>query len=271
MAHSNVVSDDPTGGSEPASRWSGRDDAARGRLASAVARLAVGFLALVVCLLLLGSVAEDVRDQEANALDAVANPFLHHLASPALDVLLSAATFMGSAPTIPILLLVALAMLLYAKRRREAVFVVLAIGGSFALNEALKLVFHRPRPQLAWAHVQPEYSFPSGHAQNGLVFYLAIALVVWLLSGRRAGIAAVVGAVALAVLIGLSRIYFGYHYVTDVVAGYFAGLSWLLVVGAALDAGPLLREWRNRNDVAADVRDAVQGSSAAGPGAAGTG
>ncbi len=221
---------------------------ALGRVPVPVAWLVGGFLALLACLLVLGALADEVAEQEANALDAFANPFLHGLASPGLDAAMGAATFMGSTPAIPLLLLAAGLGLIAIRRRREALFLVAAIGGSFALNQLLKLVVHRPRPQLAWAQVQPEFSFPSGHTQNGLVFYLALALIVWVIAGRRAGVVAVAAAAILAVLIGVSRIYFGFHYLTDVVGGYFAGLAWLLIVAAAFRAGPMLRAWRTDAD-----------------------
>ncbi len=240
-------------------------DSAADQAPRMLAWLALGALALIACLVVLGAIAEDVRDREALFLDTVANPFLHNLASPPLDAIMGAATFVASVPAIPVLLVVALAVLLIGHHRREALFLLLAIGGSLAINQVLKLVFHRPRPQLAWAHVQPEYSFPSGHSQNGLVFYLAIALIVWVLFGRRAGIAAVVAAVVLALLIGTSRIYFGYHYLTDVVGGYAAGLAWLLIVGMAFDAGPLLARWRARREAADRGGGVTESSRASGP------
>jgi undecaprenyl-diphosphatase len=122
--------------------------------------------------------------------------------------------------------------------------VAVAIGGSVALNGTLKVVVERPRPVLPWAHVLPDYSFPSGHTMNSLVFYLAIALVVWATYGKRPGALAVVLALAIAVAIGFSRIYLGYHYLSDVVAGLAAGIAWLLVVALAFETIP--RSWARR-------------------------
>jgi len=61
--------------------------------------------------------------------------------------------------------------------------------------------------------------------------------------GRRWGIAATVGAIALCTLIGISRIYLGFHYFTDVVGGALAGVAWILVTMAAFRTGPLERLW----------------------------
>jgi undecaprenyl-diphosphatase len=121
-----------------------------------------------------------------------------------------------------------------------------AIIGSVLLNGSMKLVFQRPRPQLPWAQTPLDYSFPSGHTMNGLVFYLAVALVLWVVLGRRVGVVAAAVATVLAVLIGISRIYLGAYYFTDVAAWFLAGLAWLLVVSSAFDAGDWLTRWRFR-------------------------
>jgi undecaprenyl-diphosphatase len=203
-----------------------------------------GFVALFACLLVFGAIAEDVHEQEANALDALATPLLHGLSNPILDAIMRALTDLGSTIVVVPLFVVALALLIWRRHRREALFLAASMAGSLVINESLKLIFHRPRPQLAWAQVQPEFSFPSGHAMNSLVFYVAVALIIWVFWGRRAGLIAAVLALVLALLIGTSRIYLGYHYFTDVVGGLFAGAAWLLIVSAAFDGGFWLRRWR---------------------------
>ena len=207
--------------------------------------LAVGaFVTLFAGLLALGAIAEDVHDQEAIALDALVTPLLHGLSNPTLDFSMRVLTDLGSTLVIGTVLLVTLVLLMWRRHRREALFLAVSMAGSLALNQSLKLIFHRPRPQLAWAHIQPDYSFPSGHAMNSLVLYVALALIVWVLWGHRAGLISAVLAFMLALLIGTSRIYLGYHYFTDVVGGFLAGAAWLLIVSAAFNAGPRLRRWR---------------------------
>ena len=109
----------------------------------------------------------------------------------------------------------------------------------------MKAFFERPRPQLAWAHVLPDYSFPSGHSMDSVVFYFALALLVWQIAGRVPGLAAAIAALVLVLLIGLSRIYLGYHYFTDVIGGYIAGALWLVVVVSAFSGPERLRAWRD--------------------------
>ena len=158
---------------------------------------------------------------------------------------MEAATFAGSNSVIPALFALAVIALLLTRRPREALFLAIASGGSLILNETMKVFFARPRPQLPWAQVLPDYSFPSGHTMNSLAFYVALAIVAWSVFGRRAGLASVAAAIVLTMVIGVSRIYLGYHYLTDVVGGLLAGTAWLLIVAAAFRAGPLSRLGRH--------------------------
>jgi Membrane-associated phospholipid phosphatase len=192
------------------------------------------FVALFGALLLLGVIADDVHEQEAIALDVAATPFLHGLASPTFDAVMGAITTVGSTFVVGPLFVLVLAWLIWRRYRGEARFLAVAVVGSVALNETLKLIFHRPRPQLEWAVVVPEFSFPSGHSMNSLAFYGALAAIVWAIRGRRAGSIAATIAGFLVLLIGTSRIYLGYHYLTDVVGGFLAGAVWLAIAYTGL-------------------------------------
>ena len=108
------------------------------------------------------------------------------------------------------------------------------------LNESLKLHFHRARPRVPWSiGDEHTFSFPSGHSLFAVVLYGTLA---YLALGRGRSIAWRLGCVALATLmplsIGVSRIYLGMHYPTDVLAGWLAGVLWLSAVGV------IDRAWR---------------------------
>src|SRR6266550_9100693 len=117
----------------------------------------VGFVALVACLVVLGSIADGVRDQEVFALDTWATPFLHGVASPGLNTLMGLLTDMGSSPVNVPLFMFVMAWLLWKRRYASALFLSVASGGALILNATMKLIFERPRPQLPWAHVLPDY------------------------------------------------------------------------------------------------------------------
>jgi undecaprenyl-diphosphatase len=217
-------------------------DAAR-RARAATFTVVIGLAGLIASLVVLGSIAEGVRDQEVFALDAWATPFLHGIASPALDSLMLGLTDMGSSMVIVPVFVVVMALLIRARRYGSALFLATASGGALILNATMKLFFERPRPQLPWAQVLPDYSFPSGHTMNGIVFYVALAVIAWSIFGRRIGLASFAFASVLAFGIGVSRIYLGFHYLTDVVGGILAGNAWLLVVGAAFRVRPTWWRW----------------------------
>ena len=209
----------------------------------ATGTILVGLVGLVASLLVIGTIADGVRDQEVFFLDAWATPFLHGIQSPLLDALMNGLTALGSTIVVLPIFLVTLGAL-YLKRRYGAMlFLSVALGGALAIDFTMKLIFERPRPKLDYAAVLPDYSFPSGHAMNGVVFYVSIALILWNVFGRRVGVISTIVAVILAIGIGVSRIYLGFHYFTDVVGGWLAGIVWLLVVGAAFRARPNIWPW----------------------------
>ncbi len=212
-------------------------------VAVATGTVVVGFAGLVAALVVFGSLADGVRDQEVFALDAWATPFLHSIASPTTDLLFNTLTTMGSSLVVLPIFVLALALLLMRRRYGAGLFLSVALGGSLVIDAVMKLIFQRPRPKLDYAAVLPDYSFPSGHSMNGVVFYVSIALILWSVFGRRVGVPAILIAALLAFGIGVSRIFLGYHYLTDVMGGWLAGVVWLLVVGAAFRARPKLWRW----------------------------
>ena len=202
----------------------------------ATGTLVAGLVGLVASLLVLGFIADEIHEQEALALDAWATPFLHSIASPGLDAVMNTLTTLGSALVVVPLLLVAAALLLVNRRPGAALFLVVLVAGARIVDATMKVLFERPRPKLDYATVLPDYSFPSGHSMTGVVFYVGLALVLWSIFGRRIGLPATVLAAVLALGIGISRIYLGYHYLSDVGGGLLAGIAWLLVVAYAFRA-----------------------------------
>ena len=128
-----------------------------------------GALAFVVCLGGLTAMAWLVSQPGIPPVDTAATSFLHGLASPTLDALMTALTGLGSSVVLAAIAGLAAVLLVARRRRAEAVFVALALVGALLLSDAIKLVVHRPRPGFDWAEVWPEYSFPSGHAMHSFV------------------------------------------------------------------------------------------------------
>jgi membrane-associated phospholipid phosphatase len=121
-------------------------------------------------------------------------------------------------------------ILLVLKKRREAWFVFVATAGGAALCSAVKAVTMRPRPDLL-PHLDSfdSYSFPSGHAWNGMIFYGEIALILALSCPRMWRGPIVAAGMAAGIITGMSRVALGVHWPSDVFAGWLGGASWLFL------------------------------------------
>ncbi|MCP3920139.1 MAG: phosphatase PAP2 family protein [bacterium] len=130
-----------------------------------------------------------------------------------------------------VLTLFSLAALCYALMRREkvtAAMLFLAVGGGMIVSLVLKQVYDRPRPDLVPHHsIVYTNSFPSGHSMMAAVTYLSLAAILVRVQPNvslKAFITMI--AVLLTVLVGVSRVYLGVHWPSDVVAGWAAGTAW---------------------------------------------
>jgi len=137
-------------------------------------------------------------------------------------------TGLGSVFTIVFVTAAACAYLAMTGRRRIAVFVVAAIGGGEIASTVLKLFYHRPRPDLV-PHGMEVFtaSFPSGHAMMSAIAYRTLASLIARVDRQRGvKILVLTIGVSMTLLVGLSRIYLGVHWPSDVVAGWCVGAAW---------------------------------------------
>ncbi len=137
-------------------------------------------------------------------------------------------TSLGSVSVLVFMVLAVLFYLLLARKAGTALFVLFAVLGGQALSSLLKLTVDRPRPDLV-PHIAETFtlSFPSGHAMLSAVTYLTLgSLLARVLPGRWLKAYAMTVAVTLTVLIGVSRLYLGVHWPSDVLAGWCAGAAW---------------------------------------------
>jgi undecaprenyl-diphosphatase len=124
--------------------------------------------------------------------------------------------------------LAALGFLLIVRKRAAALLVLASVGGGTALSFAMKAAFDRPRPDLVEHGVEvATASFPSAHAMLAAVTYLTLGALLARVQPKRSVKAYLLGvAVVLTLLIGLSRVYLGVHWPTDVLAGWCVGAAW---------------------------------------------
>jgi undecaprenyl-diphosphatase len=205
-----------------------------------------GFVAAALAVALFGWLASAVLQNETIWFDATIRNGVHALASPPLTSLMRGITELGAPVWLVTVSIVLVWRLVQQGRRHAAVMLVVAAVGAEVLDEILKLVFRRARPEAFFGYAEPiTYSFPSGHSVASACFYgvLAAILTVRMKSHARR-IAIWTAAALLAFLIGLSRIYLGVHYPSDVLAGYATAVIWVVALRTGYD------RWRLKRPVA---------------------
>jgi membrane-associated phospholipid phosphatase len=156
-----------------------------------------------------------------------------------LEALLQVVTAPGLSASRAVVLLPVLAWLVVRRAWRTAVWVLVAAGLVGPLTTALKELVGRSRPQFTDGGARyVSLSFPSGHASGIATLVTVVLVLAWPLlapAARRWWLAA---GVALALLVGLSRMWLGVHFLSDVVGGWAFGLGWTLLVVLVLGGLP---------------------------------
>ena len=251
-----VVGPDPgVEGELRADRYLGETDLTHwytplGRLLAAAARAVstrLGPYATLILTILIGAgIAMALSIAAVQVYDAVADedgvagldrPLLDYaltLRSPAADAVITGFTDIAGTIGMPIIAVAAMLILAIHRRSWTPVVLITAAGaGSLMMTVAGKDLIGRQRPPLADAVPPYEYSpsFPSGHTLNAVVVVGIIAyLLILRRHTRRARVAIAVVAVVFGVVVGLSRVFLGHHWFTDVLAGWILGAAWLSLI-----------------------------------------
>ena len=200
--------------------------------------LLAGFVSAGLALAVFAWLAARMMRGEIAQFDTAVRDAVHSLASPPLTAFMRKITFMGSELfLVPVGALIGW-RLVAAGRKHAAILLAIAGLGGEALNQLLKRLFERPRPEPFFGYTLPSsYSFPSGHALVSCCFYGALAAILTRRMKSTAGKIAVWAAAALlAGTIGLSRVYLGVHHASDVAAGFSGAIVWVAAVAAGYDS-----------------------------------
>lgn len=206
-------------------------------------RTLVGLLALVGVPWLFLSIADEVSEGETRAIDRNLLLAMRTPGEPSdpmgprwLEEAVRDVTALGGFTLLTILTVVATLLLLCKSRRREALVFVSTVILAQASNSLLKGFYERPRPDLV-AHGSYVYShsFPSGHSAMAAVVFLVLATVFASVEPRRRTKALIYGvAIAVVIAVGVSRIYLGVHWPTDVLGGWCLGVGWAIAAWLVL-------------------------------------
>ncbi len=207
---------------------------------SVAVRIIAGFGIAALILWAIGWLVTGPYKGTVAGFDSNIRYFMRQIQSPMWTALLLTVTKLGSTLVLAIIGSVAGIAFLALRWFRPLMLFVLTMVGQAALHHGFKWLIERPRPPVLMSYKDLEsFSFPSGHAVSALCMYGAIA---WIVATRTENAAAKFGfaasATVLIFLIGMSRVYIGVHYPTDVLAGFLAAFVWTGAV-MSLDRRPL--------------------------------
>lgn len=197
-----------------------------------------------------GELVDELREGEVFPFDEPLLNFAHDMARAGFDRFFLFASDLGYHGVIVADTVLVVALVL-RRRLRASLFAATAVVGSMLLNLAAKHVFARVRPAL-WDSIAPEttFSFPSGHAMGSITLAWVVVLLWWHLEAapwRAWRWPVTVLALAFVLAVGLSRIYLGVHYPSDILAGWAAATVWTLGMFGLVFRGHL-RPWATGRD-----------------------
>ena len=195
-------------------------------------RMLVWFFCLLLPLWGFAALVGEVHEKEIFPFDVPVLNALHAMATPALDRFFVLITNLGYLWGVLPLDVIILLWLAAHRRFRDGLFFGVAVIGSAVLNIVAKNYFARVRPDL-WLSLTPEttYSFPSGHAMGSATLGAALILLCW---RTRARWPVTIGVLGFVLLVGVSRIYLGVHFPSDILAGWTAAMAWVVGIYALI-------------------------------------
>jgi membrane-associated phospholipid phosphatase len=152
---------------------------------------------------------------------------VHQFASPIWDDAAVTMAYLGGMPVASVMFL-ALLLYAYLRRTQYALFILISMVGIANVSWLLKVLVNRSRPML-WPRIVQDYgaSFPSGHSDYAAAFACVFILMFWRTPWRYTIVCL---GITWMLLMGLSRIYLGVHFPTDVLGGWFLGWAWVFLV-----------------------------------------
>ncbi|QHE53898.1 phosphatase PAP2 family protein [Pontibacillus sp. HMF3514] len=205
---------------------------------TSIALIVIGFIVVGLSFNFFFELGETVLEDEKFAIDAATTEFINSISTPWIVNAMGLITEAGSVMflTIASIILAIYLFFFSSFSRWVTVFFAINMGGISALTKILKLSYARKRPSVLEKYDGTGFSFPSGHTTGSIVFYgFIIYLVTVSHLGKRLKWSLNIFIALFALCIGISRLFLGVHFITDVMAGISFGLSWLLICIMALE------------------------------------
>lgn len=194
-----------------------------------------------ICLILFLALAEDVFNHEIMNGDIIGYKFVStYIIRNSLTPIIKIITWFGSATC---LLSLTLLLFITIKNKKTSLLIGINLVTITILNQLLKFVLQRPRPTEFKIINETGYSFPSGHSMISMAFYgLLIYLIYKNIKNKSLKWILIILLSILILFIGISRIYLGVHYVSDVLGGFLVSISYLILYIKILKKEKILNE-----------------------------
>ena len=208
-------------------------------------RVLLAFAGVLLPLWGFGELADEVREADTFPFDAPILHFAQRVAGDGFDSMFLLASKLGyewGVVPFDVLLVLVLSVM---RKLRESLFAATALVGSALLNLGAKQLFGRARPSL-WESIAPEstFSFPSGHAMGSMTLACVVVLLAWHTRWRWW---VIVPMAVFVVMVGLSRVYLGVHYPSDIIAGWAAATAWVVMAYLLVFRGS--RPWQKSGPI----------------------
>jgi len=186
-------------------------------------------VAFVSVLALFAGIVEDFLTQDPIVyVDHIVANLMVGWRTPEMTSFFTWITYLGIKEIVLLFLAAATILLFLYKKYNYLIALYFSIAGSAVFLYLGKLAFHRPRPETA-LYFESSYSFPSGHATLAVAFYGFLGyLLIRHAHAFKTKVNIFFGTTILVLLIGMSRIYLGEHYISDVYSGYLIGTLWVI-------------------------------------------
>lgn len=192
----------------------------------------IKWIICLICIILFAAILENVLDNEITNFDSYVFNFIKNVRTDTVTAILNIITQFGDAL---VLITISLLSLIILKNKKIGIMISLNLATIAGLNKILKHIIQRPRPLGDRLIEESGYSFPSGHSMASMAFYgLIIYLIFKKVENKKIRNILITLLSILIITIGISRIYLGVHYASDVIAGFVLSIAYLAVFTAII-------------------------------------
>ncbi len=187
----------------------------------------IKWFVLLVCIVIFWEILENIFQQEIEGFDTYIYNIISKSISEPLTTILKIVTNLGGPITY---ILISLLIIIFSKNKKYIVYILTNLLLIAGINQAIKFIIQRPRPVEYRMIQQGGYSFPSGHSMVSMAYYgLLIYFIYHKIKNKQLKWTLCIILSILILLIGVSRIYLGVHYASDVIAGFCFSLGYLII------------------------------------------